>query len=220
MATVVEIEEGAETFADLLGRIGDVPLNRILAKPAPGTATERDVIAAWEAPRKRLCELVDGVLVEKPMGTPESLLACFIIHWILDHLEKEDLGVVLGEGGPVRLMRGLVRMPDVSFISRDKLPNGELPDEPIADFAPDLAIEVLSKSNTKAEMKRKLRDFFQHGVRLAWLIDPRKQTAEAYTSPEDFLAIGKNQSLDAGDVLPGFRLSLKKLFAAPKRRKR
>jgi Uma2 family endonuclease len=220
MATAVAIEEHADTLADLLERLGDVPLNRVLAKPPPGMATEADLIAALEAPNKRLCELVDGVLVEKPMGAPESLLACVIIQWMLNHLEKDDSGVVLGEGGPVRLMRGLVRMPDVSYISRDKLPGGDFPDDPIADFAPDLAIEVLSKSNTKTEMKRKLRDFFRHGVRLAWLIDPRKQTAEAYTSPEEFQAIGKNQSLDAGDVLPGFRLSLKKLFAAPKGRKR
>jgi Uma2 family endonuclease len=220
MATDTALEERVETFADLLRRIGGVPLNRILTNPAPGAATEEDLIAALEEPHKRLCELVDGVLVEKPMGARESLLASYIAHLLWDRLEEDDVGVVMGADGPVRLMRGLVRMPDISYISRDKLPDGELPDEPIADYAPDLAIDVLSKSNTKTEMKRKLRDFFQHGVRLAWLIVPRKQTAEAYSSPEDFQTIGKNQSLDAGDVLPGFRLSLRKLFAAPKRPKR
>jgi Uma2 family endonuclease len=220
MATDVELEGDADTFADLLERIGDVPLDRIRSKPAPGMATEEDLIAAMEAPRKRLCELIEGVLVEKAVGARESQLACIIIQQLMNHLDQDDLGVVLGSDGPVRLMRGLVRMPDVSYISRDRLPGGELPDEPIADYAPDLAIEVLSRSNTKAEMRRKLRDFFLHGVRLAWLIDPRKQTAEEYTSPEEARQVGKNQVLDAGDVLPGFRLSLKELFARPKRRKR
>jgi Uma2 family endonuclease len=69
-------------------------------------------------------------------------------------------------------------------------------------------------------MERKLRDYFASGVRLVWLVYPKTQTAEAYISPEQFRRVGKNQALDAGDVLPGFRLPLKALFASLKRRKR
>jgi len=220
MATDLEVETDVETVADLFERIGHIPPDRILVNPPLGTATEKDVVAAGNAPRKRLCELVEGVLVEKAMGAKESQLACFLIHILLSFLEKRDLGAVLGESGAMRLMPGLVRIPDVSFVSRDRLPGGELPDDPIPDLAPDLAVEVLSKSNTKTEMKRKLRDYFLNGVRLVWLINPKTQTAEVYTSPEDMRAVGKSQALDGGDVLPGFRLPLKELFARPKRRKR
>jgi Uma2 family endonuclease len=82
-----------------------------------------------------------------------------------------------------------------------------------------LAVEVLSRGNTKKEIDRKLRDFFKAGVRLAWVIQPKTQTAEVYTSPTKPRHVGKDQSLDGGDVLPGFTLSLKDLFARTKRRR-
>ena len=63
-------EEG--TLAELLHRLGDVPLDRIRLRPPPGTATEEDVLRARDSVQKRLCELVERVLVEKAMGTRES----------------------------------------------------------------------------------------------------------------------------------------------------
>src|SRR5260370_40859661 len=95
MATVVQSQEEAETFADLLERIGDVPLNRILIKPAPGTATENDLTAAIEAPRRRLCQLVEAVLVEKTVGARESMRACCSIQWLLECLQKDEAGLWL-----------------------------------------------------------------------------------------------------------------------------
>jgi Uma2 family endonuclease len=213
MATVTTAIESAETLADLVKQLGDIPLERIRLRPAPGTATEEDVVAALEAPRKRICELIDGVLVEKAVGTKEGLLAGIILHLIWDFLDRHDLGVAMPGDSAVRLKLGLLRIPDVCFISWDRLPRGELPDEAIASVVPDLAVEVLSKRNTRPEMRRKLREYFQAGVRLAWLIQPRTQTAEVYTSPTKVRRVGKDQVLDGGDVLPGFTLSLKRLFS-------
>jgi Uma2 family endonuclease len=79
--------------------------------------------------------------------------------------------------------------------------------------APDLAVEVLSEGNTPAEMNRKLGEYFAGGVRLVWLIDPDTQTALAYTSPDKSNFIGADGALDGGDVLPGFGLPLRDLFA-------
>ena len=218
MATAT-IADAPETLADLIQQLGDIPLDRIQLKPAPGTATEHDLIAAMEAPRKRLCELVDGVLVEKPVGTKEGLLAGVIVHYLWTFMERRDLGLVVGPDGPLRLWIGLVRIPDVSFISWDRLPQGELPDEAIAGVVPDLAVEVLSRGNTPKEMQRKLREYFEAGVRLVWFIYPKTQTADVYTSPTDMRRIGKSQSLDGGDVLPGFKLPLAKLFSRARRRR-
>lgn len=219
MATAAIAVESVETVADLVKRLGAIPLERIRLRPALGTATEEDVVAALEAPRKRICELVDGVLVEKPVGTKESLLGLLIGHFLLAFLEENDFGLALGADGPVRLQLGLVRIPDVCFISWERLPGGELPEAPIAPVVPDLVIEVLSAGNTKAEMDRKLREYFQAGVRLAWLVQPRTQTAEVYTSPKKLRRVGKEQALDGGDVLPGFRLPLKQLFTRARRRR-
>jgi Uma2 family endonuclease len=143
-----------------------------------------------------------------------------IIELMGPFVNREDLGIVLGADGILRLWPGQVRIPDVSFISWERLPNEEVPDAPVAALVPDLAVEVLSRGNTKKEIDRKLRDYFKAGVRLAWVIQPKTQTAEVYTSPTKPRRVGKDQSLDGGEVLPGFSLSLKELFARTKRRSR
>src|SRR4051812_10762100 len=159
MATVRTARPRFETFADLFRAIGEVPLDRIRMHPPPGKATEKDVIAIREGPERRLCELVDGVLVEKAMGTRESRLA-LVIGGLMDRfVTRRDLGIVLGADGMLRPWPGQVRIPDVSFISWERLPNEELPDAPVAALVPDLAVEVLSRGNTKKEIDRKLRDY-------------------------------------------------------------
>ena len=106
----------------------------------------------------------------------------------------------------MRIAPGLVRIPDLSFITWDRLPGRESPQEPIPDLAPDLAVEVLSEGNTKAEMARKVREYFEAGVILVWLIDPKKRTARVFSTVEKSVLIRADQSLDGGDVLPGFVL--------------
>ena len=146
------------TVADLLTQLGSIPAHRVRLPPLPGTATKQDVIEI-EARENRLCELVDGVLVEKPRGYYESRLAALILHFLEDFLEEHDLGMVLGADGTLEILPHLVRIPDVSFISWDRVPSrDELPAEPIPNLVPDLAVEVLSESNTPEEMKRKLRE--------------------------------------------------------------
>jgi Uma2 family endonuclease len=75
-----------------------------------------------------------------------------------------------------------------------------------------LAVEVLSKGNTKKEMDRKIQEYFRAGVRLVWLVEPKTETARVYTSPTKVHRIGTDGALDGGDVLPGFVLPLRKLF--------
>jgi Uma2 family endonuclease len=201
-----------QTLDDLLDRLGHIPLNRIRFHPAPGTATEQDVIEA-DAHEDRLCELVDGVLVEKPMGLRESLLAGALISFLRAFVIPRNLGLVTGEAGMMKLFAGIVRIPDAAFISWDRLPGRRVPSVPVPQLAPDLAIEVLSKSNTKAEMDRKRGEYFTAGVRLVWEVDPAERTVTVYTGPEQSTVLSHEQTLDGGDVLPGFTLPLKDLFA-------
>jgi len=109
-------------------------------------------------------------------------------------------------------MPQLVHIPAVSFVSWEKLPDRELPAEPIPDLVPDLAVEVLSEGNTPREMQLKLNEYFSVGVRLAWFIHPAKRTATVYTSRSKKKQIGPDGVLDGGTVLPGFRLPLAELF--------
>src|SRR5438445_12283803 len=115
-----------ETAADLVQRLGNIPLERICFKPPPGTATQRDLLAAMRR-SDRLYELVDATLVEKAMGLSESMIAGQIIRMIGNFAEEHDLGIPAGADGTVRLLRGLVRVPDVAFFCWDKLPGRLLP---------------------------------------------------------------------------------------------
>jgi Uma2 family endonuclease len=196
---------------------GMIPAERILLHPLPGTASEKDLLRVNDEGRT-LVELVDGVLVEKAMGAKEAMLAGILLQWLWNFLDQHDLGIALGADATLRLMPGLVRSPDVSFVSWDRLPAGELTDEPIPDLSPNLAVEVISKSNTKKEMERKLGEYFSQRVELVWLIYPRKRTVEVYTSPEAKQELGNGDTLDGGSVLPGFEVPLAAFFA-PRRRK-
>lgn len=202
-----------ETAAELVQRLGNIPLDRICFTPPPGMATEHDLLAARRR-SGRLYELVDGTLVEKPMGLRESMIALMISRRIGNFAEEHDLGICAGADGAMRLLKGLVRSPDVSFFSWDKLPGRMLPSTPIPDLYPDLAVEVVSETNTSQEMERKLREYFLAGVRQVWIIDPVRRQAEVYTNPGAPAAtLDETQVIEGGDVLPGFRLPLAELFA-------
>lgn len=213
MTTLLTSSPEIPTLADLLSRLGGIPPERVRFYPLPGTATEADVVEI-EARENRLCELVDGVLVEKPMGYRESVLATWIATFLNNFVMPRKLGLVSGADGMMRLFPGLVRIPDVAFVSWARLPGGRVPSEPIPQLVPDLAVEVLSEGNTKAEMKRKRGEYFEAGVRLVWLIDPQTRTAAVFTGPEQFSTLNEDAALDGGAVLPGFVLPLRELFAS------
>jgi Uma2 family endonuclease len=215
MATTTELSP--RSFADLHARLGGVPLERIRMNPPPGTATERDL----ERAPKPVCELIDGVLVEKAMGNSESALGLVIGSLLLTHVQATDAGIVLGEAGHLRLGAWQLRAPDATYIPWSAFPNGEPPeDEAYWSVPPGLVVEVLSPGNTVAEIERKLAELFAAGCKLAWVLDPRAKAAKVYTSAKKFKELDETGTLDGGKVLPGFSLKLADLFAATKRRKK
>ncbi len=111
MSTTTAAPPRFRTVAELLHRLGDIPPDRVRLVPAPGKATERDLLK----PDNKLCELVDGVLVEKAMGYDESLLAVELAMYLAAFVKQHRLGEVTGADGTMRLMPGLVRIPDVAF---------------------------------------------------------------------------------------------------------
>ena len=105
------------TIADLLHRLGDIPADRIRFVPAPGTASKTDLLAVgndW-------CELVEGTLVEKPVGQSESFLAGWLLTQINMHVLRGNLGFVTGGDGFYELQGGTVRAPDVAFTAWERL---------------------------------------------------------------------------------------------------
>lgn len=201
------------TTRELLDRVGDVPLFRVCFDPFPGTATEQDVVEI-HAKTDRLFELVDGILVEKAMGVPSSFLASILIYFLNGWVIPRNLGAVLASDGMLRLRPGLVRIPDVSFIPWARFPGRQIDlDAAIVHLYPELAVEVLSDSNTPSEMALKRQEYFTAGTRLVWIVDPRTRTVEVFTSPTASTLLQATDTLGGDPVLPGFALPLATLFA-------
>ncbi len=197
--------------AELVAHVGGVPGNRIRLSPAPGSATEADLIHACEV-EKRLCELIDGTLVEKSTGAIESFLAFELGLFLGNFVEQHDLGILIGEAGMLRYSPKRIYVPDVSFISWAQNPMREMQKQQVPDLYPDLAVEVLSPGNTRREMEKKRVDYFDWGTRLVWELDPATRTMQVFTAPETSTTVVPTGTLDGGEVLPKFSLPLAKLF--------
>jgi len=197
---------------ELLDCLGNIPASRVRMQPHPGTATERDVVFVNDH-GNRTCELIDGILVEKGIGFGESVVAAILIALLEPFVRERGLGVVSGPDGTMKFKIGLVRAPDIAFISRSQMRRKKVAHTPIPQVIPELAIEIISKSNTRREMERNRQEYFAAGVKLVWMIDRRARRATVYTSAEHATVVSESGELDGGDVLPGFSISLKWLFA-------
>ena len=193
------------TLGDVLTEA--IPPARVLLRPTPGTATPADVLTIHDR-EGRLCELVDGTLLEKTMGSRESYLAYRFGYFLMNFTEPRDLGSPLGPDGMIQLAPGQIRIPDVAFYLKEKLPGGKIPAEAVLAIIPDLVVEVLSPSNTAAEMDRKLAEYFAAGVRLVWYVDPRQRLVWVHEAVDRVVCLDEAATLDGGAVLPGFALKV------------
>ncbi len=217
-----------DNFQELLDRLGGVPARRVLFEPPPGTARIRDVIRHVNGDNKRLVELVDGTLVEKAMSAEGAFLATLIARWLGNFVEElGDTGMILGSDGMLRIMPGLVRIPDVSYTSWDKLPKRKVPTAPVPHLVPDLAIEVYSPGNRRGEMRRKLGEYLGAGIAEVWMVYPKSRTIRVYRAGAESVHYAVGDTL-VSTVLPGFQIELAKVFAKledapaapPKKRKK
>ena len=219
MSTVVnaEVETMAELI-DLVKRLGGIPPSRVLLRPPPGEATEADLLEQHRR-TDRICELVDGTLVEKAMGMGQSFLAIWIIQHLTAYVVPRDLGYFAGGDGYVRLKERTVRAPDLSFFRKERMPNGQFDMTPIGGLIPDLAVEVISDGNTKAEIERKIGEYFFAGVEAVWVVDPFKRVVEVHTSADDFVTLKETDTLEGSPVFPGLDLPLARIFELVPRRR-
>lgn len=200
-------------MSKLLKRLGGISPRRICMNPLPGTATVDDVIR-MEEKYNRLFELVDATLVEKVMGLRESLVAQKLARVLGGFAEDtHKLGVVPGADGTIKLLGTLVRIPDVAFIAWGRFPNSRVPEAKVPEVVPNLAVEVLSRGNTVAEMERKLKEYFLAGVDLVWFVNVETRSVRVFTSPDDSVLLTATDTLDGGAVLPGFAVPVAGLFA-------
>ena len=206
------------TMADLHQALGEIPLERIRMVPPPGTATDDDLLKNNEA-GEPLCELIDGTLVEKAMGMLAAFCTITLARIIGNYVVENNLGFILPGDGPYRMGMAInnSRLPDLSFVPWSRVPLTGFPSRTIETTVPTLAVESLSPSNTRKEMKRKRKEYFVAGVELVWMLDPDKETVDVYTSEDYVITLTNVDTLDGGTVLPGFSLPVASIFTLPQR---
>ena len=163
-------------------------------------------------PDGRKDELVRGEIVcEPPPSFGHGASSVKIAHLLLRFVEERRLGVVVGEAGFV-VERGpdTVRGTDAAFVSTERA--AAYSGEGFFEGAPDLAVEVLSPSNTRAKMAEKTREYLAAGARLVWNVDPRRRTVSIHAPDAEPRVLDIGDHLDGGDVLPGFSVVVRSLF--------
>ena len=164
-------------------------------------------------------ELIRGeLIVMSPTKPLHGIVCARLAAALINFVEANDLGMAFGAetGFVVERDPDSVLGADAAFVSKERLTTVDN-FEKFFPFAPDLAIEVLSPSNAVREIHEKIALYFAAGSRAVWVFNPKKRTAAVYTSPSEFHTLEENDTLDGGDVLPGFSLDLSKLFANLKR---
>lgn len=200
------------TLADCLEELGGIPASRVRLSPPPGQATLADLLAVNQADSRGLFELVDGTLVEKGISYEASVVAATILFILKTFVSRNRSGLISGADGFFQLQSS-TRGPDVAYVARERLPGGVFPSEPYPKLSPNLVVEVLSPSNTKAEMSRKRREYFHAGVDVVWIVDCVNRSVAVYTSPFSVKVFGEHETVDCTQALPGFSSPVSSFFA-------
>jgi Uma2 family endonuclease len=172
-------------------------------------ATEEDLLAMPEDGQKY--ELVDGEIRVSPAGDRHSYVAAQLITVLSVFVKQHRLGYVMSSDAGFRLPSKNVRSPDASFVASGRFPQNTPPDD-FGDLAPDLAVEVLSPHDRPRYVLDKVGEYLEAGVRLIWVIDPKKARAIVHRSLSDVRELGADDSLDGEDVLPGFHCRLRDIL--------
>lgn len=176
------------------------------------TVAEFEQMAELPEYRDRTLELIEGEIVEKMPTNPYcSAIAVLIVHFLVTYVLEHDLGYVTGADGGYTLSEADMFVPDAAFISKARQP--ALPHKGFNPIPPDLAVEVISPSDSYSEVSRKVATYLRSGTPLVWVFDPETATVTVHT-PGGARTLDRAAALDGGGVLPGFSLPLDKIFRA------
>ena len=179
-----------------------------MSPPALLTADELQHVYV---PDKRV-ELVRGLLVVRELpGMRHARVAMDLALALGAHVRAAALGRVYAEAGfKLASNPDTVRGPDIAFISRGRIPDPE--PTGFAGFAPDLVVEVISPGDRPGEVLAKVADWLSAGTRLVWVLDPGRRVARVYRDDGTEQILTADESLDGGDVVPGFSCPVGEIF--------
>lgn len=180
--------------------------------PTPRVMTVEEFFALPDTDDKQ--ELVRGELrVTPPAGGPHGGAGTNLVIALGAFAQRTRLGRVFGDGVAYVLTRipHTVRVPDVSFVRADRLPANGLKPGPL-QLAPDLAVEVLSPSETASSLAEKLHDYTVAGTSLIWVVDPERRSVTIVATHSPVRSLYEGDMLDGGAVVPGFTCSVADIF--------
>ncbi len=172
------------------------------------------------APQLGSCELVRGEIIEmSPPGLIHGRIAMRLGARLFNYVEEHDLGEVFAaetgfivERATDEQPRDTVRGPDISFVSKERIPEGGF-DDSWGDFPPDLVVEVMSKNDTQRQVLEKVGEYLDAGVCLVWVVRPKDKTVTIYRLNGEVEQLQVDDTLDGEDVLPGFSCPVSEIVA-------
>jgi Uma2 family endonuclease len=181
---------------------------------APKITDAELIRLSFQNPELRFERDADGTLVTMPpIGSISANREVKAITRLAIWVEQNQLGEVFSSSGGFKLPNSAVRSPDVAFVAKERLPSGwqEREDE-FLDLAPDFVIEIRSKTDSLAKLKRKMEEYRENGVKLGWLIDRHNKQAFVYRQDGTITGYPANAILSGEDVVLGFTLALEILL--------
>ncbi len=157
-------------------------------------------------------ELVEGELVVVAAGREHEDVIFLLSNILSNYVIRYDLGRIYQASLGYWMKNGNLRSPDISFVSNARLHDMTRDPKGFLHGAPDLAIEVLSPSNTVKAMKKKALEYFESGCRLVWLVVPDDRTVVVLRSDGSELILTTKDALTGGDVIPGFSVETGEVF--------
>ncbi|HUG91719.1 MAG TPA: Uma2 family endonuclease [Planctomycetaceae bacterium] len=169
---------------------------------------------AIPADTETLYEVVDGRVVElEPMGAFESWLSNLLKDHLSPFVRSHGLGRVVHEMLFNLLPIRQQRRPDLAFVSYGRWPKRRaVPRKNAWPVVPDLAVEVISPTNSMDAVLLKIREYFQAGVQQVWVVLPEEEQVYVYDSPTTIRVLTRDDELTSESILPGYRLPLAELF--------
>lgn len=173
--------------------------------------TDEELLALPKDGRKR--EVVNGeMFAMSPASFDHGDAISGIYGPLWAAVRAKRLGNLADGQTGFRLRTGDLYCPDIAFVSAKRVAEHRRKGNVFFDGAPDLAVEVLSPSDTLGVLEEKLAQFFAEGMRVAWVVHPRTRTIHVYHSPAHVSVVGMDGFLDGEDVVPGFRLAVADIF--------
>ena len=184
----------------------------LTARASPMSMTVEEFLASSVPEGK--AELIRGELrVTPPPGAPHGTAAINLVVMLANYVRAMGLGRVFGDSFGYELVRlpRTVRVPDGSFVRAERLPPAGI-GPGLLKFAPDLAIEVLSPSESASELEEKLDDYLFSGTPLIWVVDPVRRTVMIVAADAPVRWLRESDTLDGGTVVPGFTCPVSDIF--------